>query len=282
MFRIRSKLGPEIGRVTTLWANGGFDDALDVALMLDKSYKDEGDIKCLLGRAYQIISEPNYKLSEICLRKADELGCKRPELLPLWVEAKSGLGDWTGLLQITDFKSKSIPSSEILMARAEAYKQLAELEIRAGNQRNAADRYAAGGKEIDMVFKNSRASKNYLELKQLKKEFLTSHIEIIDRVTGDRNQYIEVWFAATLCFDCFVRAAWIIRLGAVRLYDWWAAVEQREVRAESSARLLRSQLTKFHSMINLLGGLESTDHRIVEELEQMANDLEERVAADQD
>ncbi|MET3624026.1 RNA-binding domain-containing protein [Burkholderia ambifaria] len=278
-FRIRSELGSEIRRVTTLWAKGDFDDALEIALMLDRKYKDEGDIKCLLGRAYQVISDPNYKLSEICLRTADELGCKRPELLPSWVDAKSGLGDWTGLLQITAFKSDALPSPEILLARAEAYKQLAELEIRSGSPRNAANRYAAGGKEIDDVFKRSRASKNFLELKQLRKEFLTSYVEITDRLTADPDQYIEVWFAVILCFDSFVRTPRIIRLGAGRLYAWWTAVERRETIADSSARLLRVQLTKFHSMINLLDALESTDRTLIDELETLANDLEERVSA---
>lgn len=277
--RIRSELGSEIRRVTTLWGKGEFSDALEIALLLDRKFKDEGDIKCLLGRAYQLIPAPDYKLSEICLRKADELGCKRPELLPSWVEAKSELGDWTGLLQITAFKSDAIPSSEILLARAGAYKQLAELEIRSGSPRNAAARYEAGGKEIDDVFKYSRTSKNFLELKQLRKEFLTTYVGITDRLISDPNQYIEVWLAAVLCFDSFVRTPRIIHLGAERLYAWWKAVEQRGTTAESSARLLRVQLAKFHSMIDILDGLESTDRTLIDELKTLANELEERVSA---
>ncbi|MFM0201335.1 hypothetical protein PQR53_15855 [Paraburkholderia fungorum] len=276
--RIRSELGSEIRRVTTLWGRGEFGDALEIALLLDHKYKDEGDIKCLLGRAYQLIPNPDFKSSEICLRKADELRCKRPELLPSWVDAKSALGDWTGLLLITSFKSDAIPSSEILLARAEAYKQLAVLEIRSGSLQNAADRYAAGGREIDDVFKRTRASKNFLELKQLRKEFLTAYVEITDRLTPDPNQYIEVWLAVVLCFDSFVRTPRIIRLGAGRLHAWWTAVERRETTADSSARLLRVQLTKFHSMIRILGALDSTDRTLIDELEALANELEERVS----
>ena len=276
-FRIRSELGAEIKRVTTLWAQGDFIDALEVALMLDRKYKDEGDIKCLLGRAYQVLPEPDYKQSEINLRRADELGCKRPELLPLWVEAKSQLGDWTGLLQITTFRNDAIPSSEILLARAEAYNQLAELEIRSGSARNAATRYAAGGKEIDSVFKLSRASKNFLQLKQLRKEFLTAYAEITDKITTDPDQYIEVWLSVVLCFDCFVRTPRILRLGAGRLYEWWIAVERRETTASSSARALQAQLRKFRSMISTLRHQESPDIALIDELAALADTLDERL-----
>ncbi|WP_454774797.1 RNA-binding domain-containing protein [Janthinobacterium tructae] len=276
--RIKSELGFEIQRVVTLWAQGHAEDAKDLAEVLDKRNPGDPDIKCLLGRAYLRLPEPETKKSEINFRKASELGCNRPELLPLWVEAKASLSDWTGLLEITKFSDKNTPNHEILLARAEAYKQLAEMERRVFNTKTAAERYSMAGKEIDNALRKNKSLRHVLELKQLRKEFLTSHVELIERQTIDPNDYLDVWLAVILCFDCFVRTPRIMRLGAGRLFEWWRAVERREKVAESSARVLDIQLRKLRTMIVSLREQESSDFLLNSELESLAGDLDERLA----
>ncbi|WP_321797607.1 AAA family ATPase [Caballeronia sp. J97] len=274
---VRSDLGPEIRRVTDLWNLGQSSDALDVAELLDRKYQNR-DIKCLLGRAYQMTVPPDFKKSEIALRKAHELGCQRAELLPLWVTAKSELGDWTGLLEITKFTEDKIPASDILINRADAYQQLAEMDRRAGNLRSAAQRYAEGGREIDDVLKRSRAARQSLQLKQFRREVLISHVELIERTTAGANDYLDVWLAAVLCYDCFVRSPRIIRLGAGRLSEWWAAVERRDSSSAKSQRVLEIQLRRLRDIIVSLRAADSTDAITMEELESIASDLDRRSA----
>ncbi|NIE63199.1 RNA-binding domain-containing protein [Burkholderia sp. Ax-1719] len=274
---VRSDLGPEIRRVTDLWNQGQSTDALDVAELLDRKYENR-DIKCLLGRAYQMTAPPDFKKSEIALRKAHELGCQRAELLPLWVTAKSELGDWIGLLEITKYTESKIPVTDILLGRADAYQQLAEMDRRAGNLRSAAQRYAEGGREIDDVLKRSRAARQSLQLKQFRREFLISHVELIERTTADANDYLDVWLAAVLCYDCFVRSPRIIRLGAGRLSEWWAAVERRDSSSAKSQRVLEIQLKRLRDIIVGLRAADSTDATMMEELESIASDLDRRAA----
>lgn len=276
--QIRSDLGFEIQRVVILWSQDQPDDALGVAEILDRKYSNDPDVKCLLGRAYLRLSEPNFRKSEICFRKAVELGCKRPELMPLWVEAKAELKDWAGLLEITKFSDKDVLSSEIMLARGEAYKQLAEIERRVLNSKAAADRYADGGKEIDRAFRSNKSLRQTLELKQLRKELLTSHIELIDRVTVDPNQKLDVWLAATLCFDCYVRAPRIMRLGVMRLSEWWAAVERRDEMTSSTAKVLDVQLSKLVHMIVALRDQDHIDEFLILEFERTASYLAGRLA----
>lgn len=159
--RASGEVGPYVNRIVALWANGQPAEALDLAVIIDRKFPDDADIKCLLGRAHLRIDEPNYKQAEITLRKSQEMGCTRSELLPLWTETKAALGDWNGLLEITAFQDKDIPSSEILLARADAYSRLAEIERDGANLRSAAQWYLEGGKEINRVFRLRKASGRY-------------------------------------------------------------------------------------------------------------------------
>ena len=276
--KVRAELGPQINRVVALWGQELVDDALELALILDRQFPDDSDVKCLLGRAYIRLKIPNYKQAEICFRKAQALGSKRPELLPLWVETKGELGDWAGLLEITKFTENTAPPPQILLSRFDAYKQLAEMERRIGSLKSAAERYLDAGKEIDRLFRYKKASGAALELKQLKKEFLTSHVELVDRLSADSNDRIDVWLAVVQCFECFVRGWRLVRLGAGALSEWWSAVERRDGKSEKSAAVLDVQLEKFRKILRTLREQDNVDSLVMDELEQIASDLDSRLS----
>jgi hypothetical protein len=276
--KIIRDIGPHITRIVALWANDHAQDALDLTEMLDRQHPDEPDLKCLLGRAHLRVASPNFKNAELAFRKAQELGCRRPELLPLWVETKAELGDWTGLLDITKFTDKDIPPPEILLARTDAYKRLAEIERRGGNVRSAAERYLEGGKEIDRIFRLRKAAGAVLELKQLRKEFLFTYFDLIDRLTAKPDEYIDVWLAAIYCFDSFVRSPRVLRRGTIRLRDWWRAVEQRSEVSDKSAAVMNVQLSKLRGIVLSLRGQETPDNLLITELEDAVNELDVRVS----
>lgn len=277
--KVGKDIGPLVSRIVALWANDHADDALALAEILDRQYPNHGDVKCLLGRAHLRVASPDFRKAELAFRKAQELGCNRPELMPLWVETKAELGDWAGLLDITSFADKDVPPPEILLARADAYKRLADIERKGGNMRSAAERYLVGGKEINKVFRLRKARGAVLELKQLRKEFLYAHVELVNKLTASADDYIDVWLAATHCFDSFVRSSWILRLGVSRLRDWWSAVENREEVSPKSAAAMDVQISKLRLIVGTLRDQESPDNMLISELEDAISDLDTRRAA---
>lgn len=272
-------IGTQIGRIVALWANDHPEDALVLAEMTDRNNSGNPDAKCLLGRAHLRVANPDFRKAELAFRKAQEMGCRRPELLPLWVETKAELGDWTGILEITKFSDKDIPSAEILLARSDAYKRLAETDRGGGNLRSAADRYLEGGKEIDRMFCLKKATGATLELKQLRKEFLIAHFQLTEKLTVDSGDSIDVWLAAVECFDSFVRGSWILRLGASRLREWWTAVERRSSVSEKSEALMNVQLSRLRQILVALRKQEAPDNATIIELEDTVNELGRRVSA---
>lgn len=277
-----SKLGKDIGmqitRIVALWANDQANDAFDLANILHKQHPSDSDVCCLLGRAYLRLTPPNYKQAEINFRKAEELGCSRPELVPLWAETKGNLGDWVGLLDITKYAEKSMPGAEILVARMSAHKNIAEMARRVGDLRSAAERYRDGGLEIDRLFRSRKASGVVVELKQVRKEFLLEYLSLIDKDTKDPDRYIDVWIAAIVCFDAFVRIPSVLRLGVKRLIDWWGAVERRDVAQQSTAGAMNAQLVKFREILRVLRAQENPDEAFVHELENVVSDLDARLS----
>lgn len=276
--RVGRDIGAQVVRIAALWANEQSDDAFDLANMLVRQNPLDPDVKCLLGRAYLRLSSPNFKQAELCFRKAQELGCTRPELIPLWVEAKAELRDWTGLLEITKFSDKTVPPSHILLARINAFKNLGEMELRIGNTRSAAERYLEGGLEIDRLFRLKKAAGLVPELKQFRKDFLSAYLQLTDKATGEPNDYIDVWLAAVRCFDCFVRSPYILRLGTSRLIGWWTAVERRGIYHQSSAATMDVQLSKLRQILRTLREQEFPDEGLIAELEGAVNDLDRRLA----
>lgn len=272
-------IGPYVVRIVSLWANNEPQEALSLAEMLDRQSPNLGDVKCLLGRAHLRVSSPDFRKAELALRAAQHLGCKRPELLPLWVETKAKLGDWMGLLAITSFSDKDTPPREILLGRAEAYKRLAEIDRRGGNMRSAAERYLEGGKEIDNVFRLQKAAGAVPELRLLRKEFFFAYMGLVDKLTTKADDYIDVWLASVECFNSFVRSPWILRLGVTRLRDWWRAVESRGDVSSKSAAAIDVQISRLHHMVQTLREHESSDQALVVDLEEAINDLGARRAA---
>lgn len=275
-------IGSGIHRITALWGSDQAEEAMDIALMLDRQFSDNPDVKCLLGRAYLRLASPNFKKAELALRKSYEMGCARQELLPLWVETKAELGDWIGLLEITKYNEKTIPAAEILLARFGAYRQLAEIEWRSGNLGSAAEHYLEGGKEVDNILRLKKAPGYGIELKQFRNEFLTSYVELIDKVISDPNEFLEIWLAVSECFDCYVRDSSILVLGLTRLLGWWAAVEQRSNFSEKSAGVMDVQLTKLRRIIQMILRQESPDKHLLSVLEARTSELDGRLSVYRD
>src|SRR5207302_145149 len=98
--RLGVDLGHIVHRVISLWRDDNTTGALEEVEFASRRNPTNGDLKCLLGRAYLRIEPPALQSADKAFHDAQTLGCARPELLGLWVEAKKLLGDWVGLIEI--------------------------------------------------------------------------------------------------------------------------------------------------------------------------------------
>lgn len=274
--KAKKDIGYEVKRIVSLWSNGASDEALEHSLVLDKQHPNHPDVKCLLGRAYLQIDQPAPRKAEISLRAAHELNCRRPELLSLWIEAKSLLGDWSGLLDITEFTDKKVPNVDVLLARANAVENLAQIDLKAGSIRSAAMRCHDAGTEINNVFKLKKATGAVIELKQARKTLLSNYFYLTKSITTDADDYLDVWLAAVNCFDLFVRNPHILYFGLEYLQDWWKAVERRESFSEKTESVMRMQLERLALITKTFQKQEIVDADLVRTYEQGFEDLSRR------
>lgn len=237
-------------RVVALWQAEDPKLALEVAQQAVKENPQTGDLLCLLGRAHLRMIPPNYKMAEISFREAQSFNCQRPELLQLWIEAKYGLADWKGLLDIT--KSNVLQKStlsEIYIHRATAYQELAKASLSSGQMGAAAEWYKAGGTEINDAFLQGKAVGNVLELKESKSEFLSQYVFIVDGMIRSSDEHLETWLAVRDSFALLVRRPVLLRLGFSRLQSWWLAVAKRGVFDQRALNLVEVQIAEAKKII---------------------------------
>lgn len=267
-------------RVVALWQMDDPEPALDVAIQGVKENPEVGDLHCLLGRAYLRVISPNYRLAEIAFRTAKSFDCRRSELLQLWIEAKYGLSDWKGILDITEseIKKPSTPS-EIYIHRATACRELAKTALSAGDSQSAGEWLKSGGDEISGAFITGKAVGNVQELKELKFDFFSEYVFLKDRqVQGDAD-HLDVWLAVSDSFDAFVRKPALLRLGFSRLLSWWVAVMRRDNFDQRALNLIELQLRKARAIRNTQAKFEgSQSSELISFMDDCLNSLGAKVS----
>lgn len=273
----KKDIGYEVKRIVSLWAGGVPDQALEHSIVLNKQYPNHPDVKCLLGRAYLQIEQPDPRKAEVNLRAAHELECRRPELLTLWIEAKSLMGDWSGVLDITAFTEKKVPDVDILLARANAVENLAQIDIKARSFISAASRCREAGTEINNVFKMNKATGAVVDLKQARKNLLSTYFYLTKNITSDADDYLDIWLASVFCFDSFVRSPRILYIGLEYLKAWWEAVERRENFNAKTEGTMNVQLEKLAHIHSTLKKQEGADEDLVQAFKVGLNELRLRL-----
>jgi hypothetical protein len=252
--QIFPKPGKEVGgvvkRIVSLWQAGQADDALEVALKCDQDNKDNADVKCLLGRAYLRAVPPNPRRADGEFRKAHQLGCRRPELFGLWIDAKRMLEDWVGLVQITRLADDQRQGCYYTLTRCQVFDEMAQASIRSGNQSRAAEHYLAAIRDVDQMLETNAVQARVHELKELKTQFASKYILLMERMLSDPNKHIEVWLAAAELATLRVLDFGILSLGIQRLQSWWSAVQERGSADPKALELLRVQRNKLESILH--------------------------------
>ncbi|WP_158177643.1 RNA-binding domain-containing protein [Pseudomonas viridiflava] len=273
----KKDIGYDVKRIASLWAAGLPDQALEHSIVLNKQHPNHPDVKCLLGRAYLQIEQPDPRKAEVNLRTAHELECRRPELLTLWIEAKSLMGDWSGVLDITAFTEKKVPDVDILLVRANAVENLAQIDIKSRSYISAASRCREAGIEINNVFKMNKAAGAVVDLKQARKNLLSTYFYLTKNITSDADDYIDIWLASVFCFDSFVRSPRILYIGLEYLKAWWGAVEQRDNFNAKTETTMNIQLEKLAQIHGALKKQEGADEDLVKAFKSGLDELSLRL-----
>lgn len=241
-----------VHRIVALWKENQPKEALEVAKWASATYRDNPDIKCLLGRSFMRLNPPNARKADAEFAKAHRLGCRRPELMDLWIEAKTLIGDWIGVIEVTKLADQISPSSGNIYIRAKAYIELGESAKETGDMPKALDYYHIGGKMVNEAFSKGWARGRVAELKELRFMLYQSYVRMKNMVTQDANEYIEIWLAVMEAFDAYVRSPLLLQVGMERLESWWNAVQQRDRYDLKASNLMGVQIDKLDKIINTL------------------------------
>jgi hypothetical protein len=273
----KSKVASRITqRVIALWQGDDPNLALDIAKQGAREHPRSADLHCLLGRAYLRINPPNYQNAELAFREASNLSCDRPELLPLWIEAKYGLTDWNGILAITQLVANNKGAgSDIFLHRATAHRELAKNAANSGNWKSSAEWYRNGGLEINQAFSKGKAAGNVIELKELRAEFMSEYVFNTDKVSQASDEHLDVWFAVNDSFDAYVRRPVLLRLGFSRLASWWMAVRRRGTFDSRALKLVEVQIRKAREIIEFQRSFAGTEGgELVQFMQSVVGDIE--------
>lgn len=248
--RLGADVGMDIHRIVALWKENEPEEALEVAKWAEKQNRSHPDLKCILGRAYLRLNPPDSRKADAQFKKACDLGCVRPELFDLWIETKIRLGDWIGVIEVTELSDYIYPSADNIYNRAKAYYELAESAKEAGDLPRALGYYLEGGKITNEAFAKGQGRRRVAELKELRIMFFQSYVNVKNRITRDSNEYIEVWLSCLEAFNAFVRSSFILKLGIEKLENWWHAVELRGKYDEKAVKLMEIQMSKLDRILN--------------------------------
>jgi|GEM_PF-1195270 hypothetical protein len=260
---VDGEVGRFIYRVVALWRGNSTSDALQVAQEAKKKFPSHPDLRCLLGRAYLMVSPPQARHAEAAFRKAYELKCQRVELLQLWVAAKKMLGDWVGVLEILSTATENVLSEENVLMRAEAYINLGDVAIKSADYIGASRHLLAGIDEIEDALERNPVIGRLRELLSMRALLYQSYVLMLDRTVTNPNNYFDIWHAVARALKRSNISEAAIRLGIQRLKDWWLAVEKRPTATKASLNVVQNQTDVIDGFVTSMMRIRGTNEDLV-------------------
>ncbi|MGA8087653.1 MAG: RNA-binding domain-containing protein [Terracidiphilus sp.] len=269
-----SEVGQAIGRVAALWHENKQDDALQVALVTDRRFPNNPDVKCLLGRALLLVVPADPTQAELQFRRAYELKCVRHELASLWLQAKAMREDWVGILDISKLFEQDVDN---ILSRAWAYLQLGDIALKSGNLRRATEQWTLGLNEIDRPPRDVSLRGKEIQAGRLARDLHENLIYAQNRLLVRPGDRLQVWQAVVAGVRHGVNDVAVLRLGVNALSDWWGGVEQRKRIDNAAVEIMLDQLRRLDILIAGLRGGHQTDPGVIESFESSRLSLYKRV-----
>ena len=280
--RLELGAGEALHRILALLNSKKPDEALEVAKSAIKKYPENGDLHCLLGETHLRLLPPEPREADMALEKAYNLRCNRPELMNRWIEARRAREDWHGVVEVSRLADRRNSTADNVLERAEAFGQLGDLGLKAGQFTRAAGHYLSGAKEIRAAFLGGTATERTADLDRTRAGLLRSYVDIKDREFPDPEQHIYVWQAVVDAYRCHPPVPHLldlVRLGVARLVSWWAAVEKRTRFQEDAANKLERELNQnLAKMLAYLMKHKALDPHAIDLLQENLDGLVGRLA----
>ena len=214
-------VGGVIRRVVAYWDRDQPSEALQIAQSASNSLgRKHPDIECILGRAYLRAAPPDPQRADVIFRNADNLGCERPELLGLWIEARAMRGDWRGVIELGERGLDSNKASKYAVAVSSAYLNIGDAEFSDRKYQSAIDNYLRSGREADKAFAQNRASGAVHQLNEIRRRAFDEAIRASKVIHSDSDSAVEIWNACFGAFKCYVRTQMVIQTGLEYLMNW--------------------------------------------------------------
>jgi hypothetical protein len=247
--KLEDNIGMVIKRVIALWRAKEYQEALDMARWGNSKFKDNPNLKCLLGRAYMTIQPPNPKQADKLFRRAYELKCGRPELIKLWINAKIELQDWIGLIEVAKLAEETFSDPKYTYLRLSAHGKVAESARESRDMESAAEYFFRGGKEINYLLKKNEYLSIKDDLSGLREMYFEKFVQIKDEMTTNPRDHLDTWLAINSVFKTNYYSVGLFLFGIRRLESWWNNVVNSYYYSQKVKNLMELQMNRFSGWI---------------------------------
>jgi hypothetical protein len=246
--RVNDRVAVAIGSVIALWKENDYDGAELTARQAVKDNKKSGDLYCILGQCQLKLTPPRPEEADKLLAEARRLECTRTELLSTWLEAKSMLRDWMG---IVDVVGKSLPRDVRSHVAFHYVRALAELGRQAFDRNDpvkAIERFKQAMQAASRTIGQGQAGECFAALRELCRACAQNYVRIVDvnsRNTADR---LDVFNAVDDAFNCHVTESRLLALGLNALRIWSDNAISRASTDSEPIRILERRLERLNTI----------------------------------
>jgi len=273
------EIGIGISKIVRLWRDKNTNEALILAQKLQIEYPKNGDVSCVLAGAYLKVLPKNYIEAEKYAAKAENLSCKRGELVDFFVEAKAGIEDWLGLFNYAE--RKSLQSSSSVDPILEAYMQSARHLIKKSSERKDYARasnyaYAVIDRIHNKISRRALKEDYFRSLVREQNKFSAECLRFSfesNRRLGDRLSVAELGFRV---FFLNVHNGSVIQAICKSLSDWLTDVESRHVIDVEVFSILANNIAKLERVKGVIQNRESASQSDIKMIENTVSELSYR------
>ena len=276
-----AEVGATVAKVIELWRNDKIEESIIIAKEATEGHPKNGDLYCLLGRALVIAKPPRAGEAEKAFLTAYELGCRKEELFEQWIEAKSLIEDWPGLLDVSEGIKRHRNLAKIRAMRAKAFREIVGVRMNQKRYGEVPEISLRAVVEITDVLKNWRPEWEFKDDLHRSRLWLAGQHQLaLLKTSGSRaNDHIHVFEGLAKVVENRALPFGEIERGIEYILTWWQAVKEREVVDEEAYSILENNRNRLEYLNRTLKNLAQPPEDLLKRIAEIDAYLEEQLAA---
>ena len=264
-----------------LWRDDKVAESIIVAKEATEVHPKNGDLYCLLGRALVIAKPPKADEAERSFLTAYQLGCRKEELFEQWIEAKSLIEDWPGLLEVSEGIKRHRNLAKIRAMRAKAFREIVGVRMHQQRYGEVPEIALRAVVEITDVLENWRVEWEFRDdLHRSRLWLAAQHQLALVEASGSRaNDHIYVFEGLAKIVEHRALPLSEIERGIEYILTWWQAVKEREVVDEEAYSILENNRNRLEYLNKTLQNLAQRPDDLLKRIAEIDAQLEEQLAA---